>query len=133
MASMVMAGISIVGTDASVLCELTGLSVEYVTKVTRRLRKSGVVRGQSLRVAWWQEKFAGDVAVVLDAGVAAGVFSRGINPKRSAAQKARQPETRARGPRQPRAKVEPGTVFVPQQKKSNPLYGLPEWETEKSK
>lgn len=130
MAAMVMAGIAAVGINRPRLVELTGCSDAYVLKVIRRLRKQRILSGQSLRLAWdsKSDPFAQRVAVALDAGVAAGTFARFVDPKRSAAQKARKPETRARGPRGPRKAVDLNTVKLVH---SNPLYGLPEWEQKK--
>lgn len=125
--ALVLAAIAFFGTDPDVLSELTGLSVDYVRKVTRRLREQRVLKGKSISAAWGDQK-CGDLAVALDAGVAAGMFARAVNPKRSAAQKARKPETYARGPRGERAPRESERIFRPTVKKSNPLYGLPEWE-----
>lgn len=128
-AAMVLVGAALVGTDTTVLSQLTGLSADYALKIVRRLRKQRVIRGKTIRAAWASEE-AGDLAVILDAGTAAGIFSRFADKKRSAAQKARAPETRARGPR-PRA-TSARSVGPLVLKKSNPLYGLPEWETGKS-
>lgn len=130
MAALVLAAVAFFGTDLDVLCELTGHSRDYCRKVLRRLRKQRVVSGQKLRTAWHDDK-AGGLATILDAGVAAGMFSRSPDPKRSAAQKARAPETRHRGPTRPRAILPAGAMFTPEMQKSNPLYGLPEWETKK--
>lgn len=130
-AGLVLAGIVAIGTDPDLLSELTGLSMAYVVKVTKRLRSERVVSGQKVRAAWMSgDDMRREVGAVLDVGVAAGVFTRKhVDPKRSASQKARAPETRARGKRGPRAKVEPGTQ--PTITKSNPSYGLPEWEENK--
>jgi hypothetical protein len=127
-AGLVLAAIVGVGTDPHLLSELTGLSQGYVVKVTKRLRDQRVVAGTTVRAAWMSgDDMRREVGAVLDIGVAAGVFSRKhVDPKRSAAQKARSPETRARGPRGPRVKVQPGAA--PTIAKSNPTYGLPEWE-----
>lgn len=129
MAALVLAAISTVGTDPRVLSELTGHSEEYIRRVLTRLRKQRVLRGQTLRGAWADDRH-GSLAIMLDGMVAAGMVSRFVDEKRSAAQKARAPETRARGPRGKRAVVAPGAVFTPQVQKSNPLYGLPEWEAQ---
>lgn len=128
-AAMVLVAVAVAGTDLLVLTTLTGLSRDYVRKVLMRLRKEGVVRGRTIRAAWMNsdDGFAQSVAVLLDAGVAAGDLSRFVDAERSAAQKARAPETRVRR-RQTRRPVEPGTVFQPQVTNSNPLYGLPEWK-----
>lgn len=130
MAAMVLAAVAVVGTDLGVLSELTGHSTLYVRKVLKRLRREGIVRGQTIRTPGVSEGFEGHVGTMLDAGVAAGLFARFVDPKRSAAQKARAPETRARGPRRPRAIVPSGAVFTPQVQKANPLYGLHEWKAE---
>jgi hypothetical protein len=126
-AALVLAGVAFFGTDLGVLSELTGSSPDYCRKILRRLRKQRVLRGTTLH-ARWHDHDEGYVATMLDAGVAAGIFVRGVNQKRSAAQKARAPETRARGPRRPRTKIAPGAVFTPKIQKADPLYGLPEWE-----
>lgn len=131
MAGLVLAAVSAFGTDPDVLSEITGHSTEYVRKVLKRLRRERVLRGQTLRAAWGDNE-TGSFAVLLDGMVAAGIMTREINDKASAAQKARAPETRARGPRRPSTKVAVGAVFSPQIQKSNPLYGLPEWRTQKS-
>jgi hypothetical protein len=127
--AMVLAGVVAVGTDVGVLSELTGLSEDYVRKVLRRLRKERILVGQTIRASWLDDDSAtASVGAVLDAGAAAGIFARFVNDKRSAAQKARKPETRARGPRRPKVAVPSGAMFTPKQQKSNPLYGLPEWK-----
>jgi hypothetical protein len=126
-AALVLGAVAFFGTDLGVLSELTGSSRDYCRKVLRRLRKQRVLSGTTLRTRWQDDK-VGHLAEFLDAGVAAGIFSRCVNQKRSAAQKARAPETRARGPRRARTQIAPGAVFTPQMQKSDPLYGLPEWE-----
>ena len=130
MAGMVLAGIIAVGTDPGVLSALTGLGSDYVKKVTKRLRKQRIVLGDTLSAAWAAkgDDFYHEVAAVLDCGVAAGTFSRFVDPKRSAAQKARKPETRSRGPRGPRIRRELNTIAPPRIRASNPSFGLPEWE-----
>lgn len=130
MAAMVLAAVAVVGTDLAVLSELTGLSALYLRKVLTRLRRERILRGQTIRTPGVSDGFEGHLGTMLDAGVAAGLFARFVDQKRSAAQKARAPETYARGPRGPRTKVPPGAVFSPQLQKSNPLYGLPEWKAE---
>ncbi len=127
MAQWVLAGVAAVGPDLDVLSELTGHSPAYVKTVLKRLRKQRVLQGQTLRGAW-DHPDHGSFAVMLDAGVAAGVFARGVDQTRSAAQKARKPETRARGPRRPRVPVTPGAVFTPKVQKADPTYGLPGWK-----
>jgi hypothetical protein len=129
MAASVLAAISAVGTDPNVIAELAGVSPEYALKVTKRLRRERILVGKKLRVAWMDTK-AGDFAVMLDAGVAAGEFARFADDKRSAAMKVRKLGPRKYGPRRPRSKAEPGP-FRPSLTKSNPLYGLPEWKNEK--
>ena len=128
MAAMVLAAVAAVGTDRDVLSELTGHSPLFVQKVLRRLRRQRVCCGQTLRTPGVAAGHEGHVGAILDASVAAGIFARFVDPKRSAAQQARKPETRAQGPRRPRTKITAGAVFTPKQQKSNPLYGLPEWE-----
>jgi hypothetical protein len=128
MAAMVLAAVAAVGTDLGVLSELTGHSTGYVRKVLKRLRAARILSGQTLRTPGVADGMDGHVGTVLDAGVAAGIFARFPDPKRSAAQKARAPETRARGPRRPRVVVALGAVFTPNVKKADPLYGLPTWK-----
>lgn len=130
-AALVLAGVAFFGTDLDVLSEITGSSREYCEKVLRRLRKQRILSGTTFRVRWEHDK-EGYVATMLDAGVAAGIFVRGIDKKRSAAQKARAPEKRHRGPKRPRTKIEPGAVFTPKMQNANPLYGLPEWDKKPS-
>lgn len=131
-AALVMAAIAIVGTDTESLSELTGLSAEYARKVMRRLRKHRVLSGQTIRVAWETDGL--EMSVFFDAMVAAGILTRSPNPKRSAAQKARAPETRARGPRGPRRQAARVVgPYTPTIKKADPWYGLPEWERAKAK
>ncbi|MDP3768588.1 MAG: hypothetical protein Q8S13_11290 [Dehalococcoidia bacterium] len=131
-AAMVLAAVMCFGTDLSVLSDITGSSEAYVRQVLRRLRQQGVLRGRTIRTAGLgREADVATLGMVLDAGVAAGIFTRSADPKRSAAQKARKPETRARGPRRPRTQVTPGALFTPALQRSNPLYGLPEWEIPK--
>ena len=127
-AATVMAAVAIVGTDCLVLSVLTGVSPNYARTVLRRLRKEGIVRGRSMRVVWAQPDVAhSSFGILLDAMTAAGILSRQFaNEKQSAAQKARSPETRARGPRGRRIKT-PAGVAPLRPVKSNPLYGLPEW------
>lgn len=129
-APMVLAAIDAVGTGPTLIAELVGVSEEYVTKVLRRLRKQRVLQGQTLRIGW-DSKDSGWMAVALDAMVATGDLTRPPDPRRSAAQKARAPETRTRKPQTKRTKAAVG-MFTPKRVKSNPFYGLPEWEqTEK--
>lgn len=128
LAAMVLAAVASFGTDVSALSEITGHSTAYVTKVLRRLRKQRVLSGQTLRTPGMSDDANGHFGAVLDAGVAAGIFSRFVDPKRSKAQQARKPETRTRGPRRKRETPTAGAVFTPKVQKSNPLYGLPEWE-----
>jgi hypothetical protein len=124
MPAMVMAAVAEFGTDPSVLAEITALSTDYVKKVLKRLRRQRILVGQTMRTRWDET-----LAAELDAMAAAGLITRRfVDPKRSAAQKARAPETRARGPRRKRATVLPGAVFTPKVQKADPLYGLPEWE-----
>ena len=127
MAALVMAAVAAFGTDLSVLSEITGHSADYVRVVLKRLRKQRVLSGATLRTAWDDDN-AGGLATALDAGVAAGIFTRGVDPKRSAAQRKRAASTRAYGPRRKSTAVAPGAVFTPAMKKANPLYGLPEWD-----
>lgn len=133
-ACRILAGIVAIGTDSGLLSALTGSSEDYVKKVLRRLRKDRVLVGRSLRASWLTEDEAtNSLGACLDAGVASGIFSRFVNEKRSAAQKARARESFARGPRRsPVARVI-GQIFTPDQKRSNPLYGLPEWKQTKEK
>jgi len=75
MAALVLAAVASFGTDLEVLSEVTGHSTDYVRKVLRRLRAERVLRGQTIRAAWADEN-SGSFAVALDAGVAAGMFTR---------------------------------------------------------
>lgn len=128
-AAMVLAAVVSFGTDPNVLSKITGSSEAYVRQVLKRLRQQRVLSGQTLRAGWLgSDEDAANIGAVLDAGVAACIFTRSPDPKRSAAQKARKPETYARGARRRRTIVAPGAVFTPKQQKSNPLYGLPEWD-----
>lgn|SRR2546421_3416829 len=130
-AAMVFAAVESFGTDVSVLVQITGHSGEYVRKVLKRLRKQRVLSGQSINASGYGgDDFAQSVGACIDAGIAAGVFVHPVDPKRSAAQKARTAETRARGPRRRRVVVADGAVFTPKRRKSNRLLGLPEWEHE---
>lgn len=70
--------------------------------------------------------FGTDVAVLCEL---AGLLTRPVDERRSAAQRARAPETRARGPRKVSARIV--GPFSPKLQKSDPLYGLPEWEQAK--
>lgn len=129
MAALVMAAVSGFGTDVDVLSELTGSSTDYVTKVLRRLRKQRVLAAQTMRTRWTDDN-DGYVATLLDAGVAAGLFTRdAVDQRRSAAQKARAPETRHVGPQRQRVRIPKGAVFTPKTQKANPMYGLPGWTT----
>lgn len=127
MAAMVLVAVASVGTDLGVLSELTGSSRDYVRKVLQRLRRQRVLAGQTLRTHWDDEE-SGGLAVMLDAMVSAGILSRPVDKKRSAAQQARAPETRARGPRRKRTVVPEGAMFTPKMQHSDPLYALSERE-----
>ena len=132
-AGMILLAVQSFGTDAQVLSEVTGSSVDYVKKVLKRLRKQRIVTGQTLRARWDDpDDFRSAINVMLDAGVAAGIWSRFPNPKRSAAQKARRPETRATGPRYRAPQVPEGAVFTPKQIQGNKnhWYGLSKEERE---
>ncbi len=126
MAVLVLVGVSQFGTDLGVLSELTGSSAAYVTKVLRRLRKQRVLSGQTLRVRW-EDDDDGYLAAMLDAGVSAGLWVRAVDSKRSAAQKARAPETRHRGPKRPAVRVPTGAVFTPKKQHADPLYASEEY------
>jgi hypothetical protein len=127
---MVMAAVDVVGTNPALVSSLVGVSIDYVTKVLRRLRKQRVLSGQTLRVRWDEPGFEGRVAFILDAMVATGEVVRPPDEKRSAAQKARAPETRVRGPRGKRSQAPVG-AFTPKHVKANPLDGLSEWRAGK--
>lgn len=121
-AAMVMAGIDGFGTDVGVLVELTGFSEPFVGQVLRRLRKSRLVVGQTMRVQWDDtDAFTGSVAFVADALVGAGLVDRTPDPKRSAAAKTRRHSSPS-VPRRARVRVAEGAVFTPKRVKSNPLY-----------
>jgi hypothetical protein len=126
-AVMVMAAVDAVGTNPKLIGELVGVSTEYVTKVLRRLRAQRLLRGQTLRVRWDEPGFDGFVSFVLDAMVSTGELVRPPDEKRSAAQKARAPETRARGPRAKRTRMPVG-AFTPKHVKADPLYSLADRE-----
>jgi hypothetical protein len=129
-AALVMAGVDALGTHLPTLSELTGLSENYARKVLRRLRRERILVGQTLRVRWGHPD-EGEFAALLDAMVASGELARFPDQKRSMAQKARTPGTRVRGPRQRKATVV--GPYIPKRSKSNPLYGLSEWETGEQK
>ena len=127
-AAMICAAIYCFGTDVSVLIEISGQDEARVRAVLKRLRKTGVLSGQRLRASdGWSGKH-GTFGLLLDAMVAAGELYRPPDKKRSAAAKAR-PRTKSSSPRRPPTKIEPGSVFSPKVSKSNPFYGLAEWET----
>lgn len=127
-AALVLFAVSAIGTEITALMELTGLQAPFIRATLKRLRQQRILTGQKLRTAWDSE--AGGVAVMLDAMTAAGELYRPPDPKRSAAQRRRAPESRARGPRakRPPVTLAPGVVFTPPAVKSNPYYGLSEWE-----
>ncbi len=129
-AAMVMAAVDVVGSSELMIAELVGVSEDYVRKVLRRLRKQRVLRGHTLCVRWDEPGFEGTVAALLDAMVATGELTRPPDPRRSAAQNARAPETRARGPRTRKAPLIVG-AYTPKRVKANPWYGLAEWEKAK--
>lgn len=134
MAGMVLAAVIAIGTDITAISALTGLSTDYALKVVKRLRKQRIVQGNTLSAAWAAkgDDMQHEVGAVLDCGVAAGVFVRSVDPKRSAAQKMRKPETRARGQRGPRKVREANVIAPPKIRASNPYFGLPEWEQAKA-
>lgn len=122
-AATVMIAVDAVGTDPTTLTELTGLSVEFVTRVLRRLRKSRLLVGQKMRVNWdaeGQDGFEGYVAIVADSLVAEGSVVRVPDEKRSAALTGRT--WKRSGPARPRQQVPEGAVFTPQRVKADPLY-----------
>jgi hypothetical protein len=125
-AAMVLAAIYCFGTDVSVLAEVTGVNEQRVRQTLKALRKRGIVVGQRLRTAMTDEK-TGGFAWILDAMVASGDLYRPPDPKRSAAMKGRKRGPNKQ-PRRPRTKIMPGAIFTPKVVKSNPLYGLAEWE-----
>lgn len=128
-AAMVCAGVYCFGTDVAVLVEVTGQEKPLVRSVLKRMRKMRVLTGQTLRASGGWEGTEGAFGMMLDAMVAAGELTRPPDPKRSAAQKARTRATASK-PRAPRA-PKPSGMFMPKVQKSNPLYGLPEWEAKK--
>jgi hypothetical protein len=123
-AGMVMATVYSFGTDVATLCALTGYSDEFVRATLKRLRKTRVLVGQTMRVAWDDPGFTGQVALVCDVLTAGGVVNRPADPKRSAAQKARTASGKPRAPR--RASPKPSGPFTPKVVKSNPLYEIAE-------
>ena len=127
-AAMVLAAIYGFGTDITVLAEVSGQALEFVRGVLKRARKTRMLKGQTLHVGWNEQH--GLFALMVDAMVAEGTCSRPPDPKRSAAQKARQ-HGRGRGTSKRRQVVSTaGAVFTPKITRSNPLYGLTEWVTE---
>lgn len=125
-ACFVLAGIFCFGTDVEVLVEVSGQTADFVRAVLKRARRTRILSGRRLMVAWLQAGIGG-LAVILDAMTVIGDLYRGSDPKRSAAAKARK-NPAARSARPPRQKVEPGTIFSPTVVRSNPLYGLAKWE-----
>jgi len=127
---MVCATIYCFGTDVSVLVELSGQSAAVVRAVLTRLRKTRVLTGQTLKAGdGWKGKH-GAFGLMLDAMVAAGELYRPADPKRSAAIRRRVMPTR-RAPYKTRTVVAPGAVYTPKVAKSNPMYGLAEWDKKK--
>ena len=124
--AMVLAAVYGFGTNAALLSELTGQSVEYVKTTLKRLRQQRILSGQTLR-ARWEDKKHGGFAWIIDAMVGAGDLARFVDPKRSAAHKGRHSGPRT--PRRPRVTIAKGAIFSPKMVKSNPLYGLVEWES----
>ena len=126
-AAMVCAAIFCFGTDVAVLAEVSGQDPDVVRSALKQLRRNRALTGRMLRAsAGWDGTF-GAFGMMLDAMVAAGDLYRAPDEKRSAAAKARAKPTERKA-RQPRPRVDPGTVFRPKVSKSNPLYGLAEWE-----
>jgi hypothetical protein len=121
-AGMVLAAISGFGTDPLVLRELVGADETFLRRIVRRLRKQRVLVGQTLRVNWDDEGFAGVVAVCCDVLVATGCVARPVDPARSAAMKARTVPTRKPRQRARRKVTVLGTVWTPKHVKANPLY-----------
>jgi uncharacterized protein with NAD-binding domain and iron-sulfur cluster len=109
-----------------VICEVVGQPEAFVKPTLKRLRQQRALSGQTLRVAWTDKK-TGGFAWILDAMVAHGDLARPVDPKRSQALKGRKrgPDKQ---PRRPRTKVVSGAVFTPKVVKSDPIYGLSEWE-----
>lgn len=117
-AAEVMAAVSGFGTSLTVLTEVTGHSPKFIRTVLKRLRKSGVLRGTTLRVRWDVEGFEALCAISCDALVAEGFALRVPDEKRSAAHRGKHS-----GPRKPRTrKTFVSGPFTPKKVKSNPLY-----------
>lgn len=119
-AGMVTAAVYCFGTDIETLCTLTGYSAELVGAVLKRLRKTRILVGQTMRVAWDDPGLRGPIAVTCDVLTAAGVVDRPADPERSAAHVGRHS-----GPRKPRT-PSPRVVgaFTPKVVKSDPLYEI---------
>lgn len=124
--AVVMIGVAAIGTDPTALTTLTGYSGGLITRVLRRLRKSKLLIGQTLRIDW-DDKENGWCAVLLDGLVASGEAVRVPDDKRSAAAKQRSVTRQSPAVRRPRAVIAPGAVFSPKFVKSNPLYLHPKW------
>lgn len=125
----VLAAISHVGTDVSVLSELTGFSVAFVTKILKRARKARLVVGQTMRTNWEGEH--GWVGVVADSLVAAGYATRVPDNKRSAAASKRAMRRAPSAKRQPRVVLPAGAVFTPKHVKASPRWLHAKWATKK--
>lgn len=122
-AAMVMAAVYGFGTDTGVLSEITGHGEEYIKTVLKRLRKTRILSGQTLRVRWDKEGFEGLVALACDALVASGNVERPPDPKRSAAQRGRT-DGRGRGTPKVRSAARPSGAFTPKVVQANPLYQI---------
>ncbi len=126
-AATILAAISGFGTDAGVLSEVTGFGEEFIAKVVKHVRKAGILRGQTLRTGGWDKQGGiGYVAVMLDAMVAAGDLYRPVDPKRSAAQKARAVGSRHTRSVRAALRPAPGAIWTPKQTSGNPWYDLAE-------
>jgi hypothetical protein len=129
-AAMICAAIYCFGTDVAVLAEVSGQPEAAVKPTLKRLRQQRALSGQTLRVAWNDEK-TGGFALLLDAMVAAGDLIRPVDEKRSAAHKGKH--SGPRKPRQPGQASEPGAPFRPKVTNSNPLYYLDETKPERKR
>lgn len=126
--AMVCAAVYCFGTNVAVLAEVSGQETPFVRATLKRLRKTRILTGRTLRACEGWEGKHGIFAMMLDAMVAAGELYRPVDETRSQAQKART-TSRPRQPRQKRDVVDAPNVFKPTVTKANPKYGLAAWET----
>jgi hypothetical protein len=118
----VLAAVSAFGTSLPVLSEIVGRDEAFVKTVLKRLRKSKVLVGQTIRINWDYEGWEAMVAVGLDLMVASGEVIRVPDEKRSAAHKGKHSGPKS-SRRVPTSKI--AGPFSLKRVKSNPLYTLP--------